>query len=93
MSKREFMARITVERLDNHERIDFLGQGETVAACCADGAKNLEDAFRPSSSGAKNSPLPVHVTRADGSKVWRKIEEFEAPATSTAQPSTEVFDV
>lgn len=75
---RKFGFRVTVEHLTTHESFTYIGDGVTVAEAVNDGAKLLKEPFRPSSSGARNVPLPLQVTLPDGRLVARTLEEFES---------------
>ncbi len=75
MSLKQF--RFTIENTKTRETARFLGQGETVEEAWKDGFKNIQDPFRPSSSGAKRPEHGCAVTLPSGAIVSRTLKEFQ----------------
>lgn len=71
------------------ETMEFLGQGGTVSAALADGAKMINEPFRPSTSGTRHPPQNLKVFSRDGTVVMKKLKDFEnggAPAPEIEPP-------
>jgi hypothetical protein len=73
------MYEIRVTHPKTRETLEFMGQGGTVAAALADGAKVINETFRPSTSGTRHPPSNLKVVMPDGKIVLKKLKEFENP--------------
>jgi hypothetical protein len=73
------MFTIRVTHPKTRETLEFMGQGGTVAAALADGAKVINETFRPSTSGTRHPPSNLKVVTPDGKIVLKKLKEFENP--------------
>ena len=69
------------------ETLEFMGQGSTVAAALADGAKCINETFRPSTSGTRHPPSNMKIVTKDGAIVLKKLKEFETG--KAAEPEIE----
>lgn len=74
------MYSIAVKHPRTGETLVFSGQGTTVAAALADGAKLINETFRPSTSGTRHPPINLKVIMPDGKIVLKKLKAFEEPA-------------
>jgi hypothetical protein len=81
------MYTIRVTHPKTKETMEFLGQGGTVAAALADGAKMINEPFRPSTSGTRHPPQNLKVIMPDGTIALKKLKEFE---TGGKPPAPEI---
>lgn len=81
------MFEIRVTHPVTKEVLEFLGQGGTVSAALADGAKVINETFRPSTSGPRHPPSKLKVVSPDGTVLLRTLKEFEnGPAPTMDLP-------
>ncbi len=77
------MFKFTAERCSNGDHFTFLGQGNSVKEAFADGIKNVDETYRPSSDGKKRPRHGIAVTRwmgqsEEGLVVNMTLAQFEA---------------
>lgn len=72
------MYEITVRLMLTGASCKLIGQGTTVEEAFIDGIRNVQDAFRPSTSGKTRQEYGLSVTTRDGRHLNQTLREFEA---------------
>lgn len=79
------MYEIHVIHPETKETLRFLGQGISVTAALADGAKVINESFRPSTNGPRHGPISLNVMTAGGQIVLKTLKDFEDPPAPAAE--------